>query len=195
VLIFHSRTSLPSGMHCKHSIRRPSFVSIIGPKEIPLRTFERSAKESDGISVGVDDSSQSCASLLQALEPLEQSRDAGRSVTPVALASRSFALVGLILLVLPLLVNGRAEAQREVVEDSWAQAEAVMAADPAPRPRATRAERRAALMQRLRWQAAEAHVIRPGDVQLQLWRSHAARSKPHHHDRQKSGRRALPSSA
>ncbi|NOY89888.1 MAG: hypothetical protein GXP55_01675 [Deltaproteobacteria bacterium] len=75
------------------------------------------------------------------------------------------------------MLNAHVEAQREVVEDSWAQAEAVMAADPVPRPRAPRrsirAERRIALMQWLRWQAAEAHVIRPGDVRLQL------RAPPH----------------
>jgi len=80
-------------------------------------------------------------------------------------------------LLLSLLLSGHALAQREVVEDSWAQAEAAMAADPAPRPRATRPptreERRAALTQELRWQAAEAHVIRPGDVRLQL------RAPPH----------------
>jgi len=100
-------------------------------------------------------------------------------VTGVVCASHALALVSLLVLALQLLPNARAEAQREVVQDGWAQAEAGMAADAPvqPPPRATRrlsrAERRAALTQELTQQAAEAHVVRPGDVRMQL------RAPPH----------------
>jgi len=139
------------------------FMSILGLKPIELRTFDRSTKKSDTVSVPVDDSIESFEGSGASLP---HGWKAGRRVTGVALAAQLLA-VGLLF-----FPNAHASAQREVVEDSWAQAEADIAEEQPPTPspprRSTRAEHRAAMQRELAQQAADAHVIRPGDVRLRL---------------------------
>ena len=97
-------------------------MSILGLEQGELRTFDTDARSLPEFSVATDDSSDG-----RSRRRCVDRSDAWLAVTAVAWAARILALM--LLLGGASLFSLRAEAQREVVEDSWDQAARAMAHD------------------------------------------------------------------